>query len=1009
MLATSYLGFLIAVSLIQSVAADTGDEFSNNLFSDLAPLLALFGERVTMQFMSQSMGWADNVILAMAPLGIITAIVSAIRVGGPSWLKALVGRARENLAVAEADLMSSTSGEVCELWNGQEVVRCMGSAEVVELICLLPEDMQRMESSSDVPKIVTRELKEVLELSVQVDFKQWCLCGFIVQFVGLRGMHFSASIAQLIAVVLMSCLRAWVRRGLAMPPQSKSLIPGFELEWFTTALRDLGSATWPDNSSSDNAIKDWRIVTGGTQTYETLELASESEESEAREIHDSEAHKMMTIRRGLGKLVRWRGPPSQEAILLARAIEITMDTIFSHSSTAVWQFEARSTQSDAQSIYVHLQRQTGNWRVRLDEIEAVLSLWLYSVNKEENIRYQEQPEGQMVEEILPSDDDRDPWPRIEGSLAKRSLRILGTATRAIYRDLQWWIPRDMSGIIGAEKDEEGTLVVANHRVIGGLSPEMTSATSDNGSHKYRSRELEALNIDEAGKLVDEEEKSYTLLATESYDPLKLVYARNMFSSFMRAAAKVLPAPIEGGADIIRHSDINSTNSWQQFTLRNGRLLKLAQDIHSTGLGSPDQIYLSIIPPLSVEQKLPQADAIIELAQQHAKQYEERQHWKEASDVYLWLFRIAKTFQEQIDITAGPIVNTFSEHSRIATRATAILLEFLRILIVTIELRKDQQYGEMNMRGLEELKIALQKELKASNQETLTILFRLYKSQGRPWSHDLVEEDESIEQEIEFTGGESESTGGESESIEEHTIYPSTFNFTELHQITQSGYEWEMKRHLEHGNDPSPKDIHDWTPLHYAAATKSAKLARTLLENRADVNARDLIEWTPLHYACQRGDNSIVLDIIRQGAERDARGKDGLTPLHCAVMNGHIDVVCSLIEAGATADILDASGNTPLLSAAYRGHKGVIQYLWQVVNKRLRNNKGRTVLHLAAMAGKSDVVEWLVNPGTDKSEGADKDAKDADGSTPLHGAARHGHTDTVTVLCPERLRGERERA
>lgn len=47
-------------------------------------LLALFGERVTMQFMSRAMGWADDIILAVAPLGIITAIVTAIRVSGPS-------------------------------------------------------------------------------------------------------------------------------------------------------------------------------------------------------------------------------------------------------------------------------------------------------------------------------------------------------------------------------------------------------------------------------------------------------------------------------------------------------------------------------------------------------------------------------------------------------------------------------------------------------------------------------------------------------------------------------------------------------------------------------------------------------------------------------------------------------------------------------------------------------------------------------------------------------------
>jgi len=69
-----------------------GDEFSNNLFSDLAPLLTLFGEQVTKQFLSMSLGWADNILLAMGPLGIMTVIVSAIRVGGVRQLKAIVGR-----------------------------------------------------------------------------------------------------------------------------------------------------------------------------------------------------------------------------------------------------------------------------------------------------------------------------------------------------------------------------------------------------------------------------------------------------------------------------------------------------------------------------------------------------------------------------------------------------------------------------------------------------------------------------------------------------------------------------------------------------------------------------------------------------------------------------------------------------------------------------------------------------------------------------------------------------
>ncbi|QPC64328.1 hypothetical protein HYE67_006559 [Fusarium culmorum] len=93
-----------------------------------------------MQFLSQSMGWSDCIILAMAPLGIITTIVSAIRVGGPNWPKALIGRSRENTSAVEMELMSSTSHETCELWNGSDVVRCQGLATAKEFICLIPRE-----------------------------------------------------------------------------------------------------------------------------------------------------------------------------------------------------------------------------------------------------------------------------------------------------------------------------------------------------------------------------------------------------------------------------------------------------------------------------------------------------------------------------------------------------------------------------------------------------------------------------------------------------------------------------------------------------------------------------------------------------------------------------------------------------------------------------------------------------------------------------------------------------
>ncbi|KAL7269575.1 hypothetical protein RUND412_007753 [Rhizina undulata] len=104
-----------------------------NLLADLGPLLSLFGERVTTQFLSEAMGWQDHMLVAMVPLGIITIIVSAIRVCGPRWLKAIVGRAKESIATTESEVMSSTSADVCEVWNGTQVVRAVGSAVMLEV------------------------------------------------------------------------------------------------------------------------------------------------------------------------------------------------------------------------------------------------------------------------------------------------------------------------------------------------------------------------------------------------------------------------------------------------------------------------------------------------------------------------------------------------------------------------------------------------------------------------------------------------------------------------------------------------------------------------------------------------------------------------------------------------------------------------------------------------------------------------------------------------------------
>lgn len=125
---------MVAFFIEPVTSEDPGNEFSDNLFSDLAPVVELFGEQAAKQFMSQSMGWSDHIIFSMAPLGVIAAVVGAIRVAGPKWLKAFVGRAQEDRAAAECELMSSTSHEVSEMWNGQTLIRTMGMPPLQDIV-----------------------------------------------------------------------------------------------------------------------------------------------------------------------------------------------------------------------------------------------------------------------------------------------------------------------------------------------------------------------------------------------------------------------------------------------------------------------------------------------------------------------------------------------------------------------------------------------------------------------------------------------------------------------------------------------------------------------------------------------------------------------------------------------------------------------------------------------------------------------------------------------------------
>ena len=73
-----------------------------------------------------------------------------------------------------------------------------------------------------------------------------------------------------------------------------------------------------------------------------------------------------------------------------------------------------------------------------------------------------------------------------------------------------------------------------------------------------------------------------------------------------------------------------------------------------------------------------------------------------------------------------------------------------------------------------------------------------------------------------------------------------------------------------------------------------------------------VDWrTPLHFAAQSGHATVARTIIAAGANVDAKSKHRWTPLHDAASEGRASVIRVLVSAGASLDIQNTEEATAL--------------------------------------------------------------------------------------------------
>ncbi|XP_051226927.1 uncharacterized protein [Lolium perenne] len=171
--------------------------------------------------------------------------------------------------------------------------------------------------------------------------------------------------------------------------------------------------------------------------------------------------------------------------------------------------------------------------------------------------------------------------------------------------------------------------------------------------------------------------------------------------------------------------------------------------------------------------------------------------------------------------------------------------------------------------------------------------------------------------------------------------------------------------------------------------------------------KDEDAWPPearFVVAAHRGNIGRLKEIARRLDKNGKRGVDatvaattyqGMNALHAAVRGLGKLAVCRYLvdQVGMDVNMWDTSESkkTPLEHAVAGGNLPAARFLLDHgADLHQENEKGVTVIHLAAMKGKSEIVKLLL------SRGADVDAKSEEG-TPLHLAAFKGHESTVEVL------------
>lgn len=835
------------------------------------------------------------------------------------------------------------------------------------------------------------------------------ISGFIIQFIGLRGLHASVILAQLGSTLAMSIIRTCLRAERLAPDENmmrdvRDVVSDKkqELDCLACHIEHVGSfnlinplaAESPSsNSSFDSSRKSGPSLLEKLISTRTRLAELTSSSQNGRHAWDNLPINIRAPTRAGTQRPVWDTSPIRIiAQTLAETIDSTMELLsswnieFEHGFQFELPLECTPASSklgqplhESYTIKVQKSLDFPKWKVNEKELEAIIGLWTWTLYKSDNT-WKTTPHEQPISRVV-------------------GLSESEAGKEATYRYFHKWIFRQ-------------------------TEPRMISA-------KFVDipRRLFAVDTEWHG----DERYDRDALAIDTRNELEVMVAQDLYIQFLRHAIDSLKS-FDLTVDLI-------PGLQNSYVAQNSTIDKLVDCFENNGLGSREDALLCIIPVLKQQNKLPYLTADCRNVRKRTEDFIKANDWKKAFQLVEWISQRSDGVEMEYALHE---LGSLCRKALLAQDPAAqeVGLEYLYKI-----LNQDLRYEFLRTQGMNyplswsappEYQLrwqSLQRELGWVAQQISNNVSGMTALKTGHGSIYVSRTDRDLEELGTMDQNSSDPAVGHrtmklwltldrnefltdysgEEDVHAYRWALTRGNFVLLYfvlvrwvelgadvpDLVQHAYvvaarnqsTWGIQVLQRRGADINMVNSRKVSALVEVILNGDLDAVQTLLTMGARVNGDDDIpNARPLINAAQCGFTGILELLLNHGAMVDAVDSLGMSSLYWACSHGHVDAVRLLASRGASLS-LRGTGKKPIHYAVKADNMEMAQLILDLgvdINEPEEDSK-HTALMIATLGRHSAMMQFLLE------KGADIQARDEQGLTVLEWARREELAEPIAIL------------